>query len=71
MAKQDLQHLLLALSRFSDVESAFATDPERVMTEGNLSAEEKGLVRAKDADKIRAYLGDDAAAAMIKFKADD
>jgi hypothetical protein len=70
MAKQNLHHFLVALSRFSNLGSDFKKDPDRVMTEAELSAQEKKLVRQGDAKKIRAYLSDDRlAAVLVKFVA--
>lgn len=70
MANRDLHHFLIALSRFSSLGNDFKKNPDRVMTEANLSAEEKKLVLEGDAKKIRAYLGHDLPAVAIKFKAD-
>jgi hypothetical protein len=69
MAKQNLQHFLVALSRFSNLGSDFKQDPDRVMTEAELSAQEKKLVRQGDAKKIRDYLGDERPAIVVKFVA--
>jgi len=71
MAKQHLQHFLVAISRFSDLINDLKKDPDRIMTEAKLSAQEKKLVRQGDAKKIRAYLGDDLPALQIKFVAGD
>ena|GEM_PF-1564979 len=68
--RANLQHFLVAVSRFSDLSNDLKKDPDRVMAEAKLSAQEKKLVIEGDAKKIRAYLGDERlAAALIKFVA--
>jgi hypothetical protein len=48
------------LSQDPNKRDQFAEDPDAVMDEhGGLSDEDKKVLRTKDPDKIKAYLGDD------------
>jgi len=38
----------------------FMENPDAVMDEHDLSAEDKAVLRTKDSDKIKSYLGDDS-----------
>lgn len=38
----------------------FMEDPDAVMDEHDLSDEDKDVLRTKDSDKIKSYLGDDS-----------
>lgn len=66
MAKKNLQHLLIALSRFSSLYTKFKKDPDSVMGEAGLSEKEKTLLREGNEAKIRKYLGDEMVA-LIKL----
>lgn len=64
MAHTDLERFLRSLSTHSHLRRAFAEDPEKVMSEAGLSAEEQKLVRSRDVAAIKKYLGDSYLAAI-------
>jgi hypothetical protein len=52
--------LLTKLSTDAGTRKAFKANPDKVMDEHGLSAEDKAVLKSGDADKIREHLGDDA-----------
>jgi hypothetical protein len=68
MAFGDLHQFLLALSRHPSLRQSFASDSataDRLMTEANLSDQEKKLLRDGDEQAIRKYLGDEFSKAIM------
>jgi hypothetical protein len=65
VAKQDLQQFLVALSTDPELRQRYKEDPDGVLAEAGLTAEESALVKSGDTDAMRSYLGDEAAGAMI------
>lgn len=59
MAKKDLQHLVIALSKFTVLRNRFKKDPLGVMNEAGLSEKEKDVLASGDAERLRTYLGED------------
>ena len=59
MAKKDLQHLVIALSKFTVLRNRFKKDPMGVMAEAGLSEKEKDVLASGDADRLRTYLGEE------------
>lgn len=45
----------------------FIADPDAVMTEHDLSDQDKEVLRTKDPDKIKQYLGDDGPPGCLVF----
>jgi len=52
--------LLTKLSTDAATRQRFKTNPDQVMDEHGLSAEDKAVLKSGDAEKIREHLGDDA-----------
>ena len=65
MAYRDLEQFLRNLSTHATLREAFAKDPEGVMREAGLSDQEMQLLRAKDTDAIKKYLGESYLAAVM------
>ena len=64
MAWKDLEHFLVDVSMNPNLRMRFDADPDAVMDGYRLSTEEKALVKSKNADAIKKYLGDQYTAAM-------
>ncbi len=52
--------LIAKLSTDPDFRARFRANPDQVMDEQGLSAEDKAALKSGDPDAIRAHLGDDA-----------
>ena len=70
MAKQDLQKFLVALSESPSLQERFKTDPDGVLAGAGLTDEESALVKSRDLDGMRRYLGDVAAGVMVRVDYD-
>lgn len=55
------------LSTDPDKRDRFMEDPDAVMDEHDLSEEDKQVLRTKDSDKIKSYLGDDGPPGCLIF----
>ena len=60
MASQQVAAFIGKLSTDTSLNAEYKADPETVMTREGLSEDDKAVMRTGDADKIRAYMGDDA-----------
>lgn len=60
MASQQVAALIGKLSTDPSLNAEYKASPEPVMDREGLSEEDKQVMRTGDADKIRAYMGDDA-----------
>lgn len=63
MSWQNLEHFLRDLSMYSHMREKFRTDPDGVMSDAGLTADEMKMVKANDVAGIKKYLGDNYAAA--------
>ena len=52
--------LIAKLSTDPDYRARFRANPDQVMDEAGLTAEDKAAMKSGDPDKIREHLGDDA-----------
>ena len=52
--------LIAKLSTDPDFRNRFRSNPDQVMDEAGLSAEDKDALKSGDPDRIRQHLGDDA-----------
>lgn len=55
------------LSQNPDERDRFMEDPDAVMGEHDLSEEDKQVLRTKDSDKIKSYLGDEGPPGCLVF----
>jgi hypothetical protein len=67
MAKSALADLMVKLSTDPTLRRRFQENPEELSREAGLSDEELELVAGGNADRISAYLGDDAPARCFIF----
>jgi len=55
------------LSKNPDERDRFMADPDAVMDEHDLSEQDKQVLRTKDSDKIKSYLGDEGPPGCLVF----
>ncbi len=60
MSSKHVADLITKLSSDPSFRSRFRADPDGVMDQEGLSAEDKQVLKSGDPDKIRGHLGDDS-----------
>lgn len=60
MPSKHVADLITKLSTDAGARQRFRSNPDAVMDEAGLSAEDKAVLKSGDPDKIRQHLGDDA-----------
>ena len=61
MASEHVAAFINKLSTDPNFRAAYKANPDAVMDQEGLDANDKAIVRSGDPDQIRAHLGDDAA----------